>query len=259
MIDLHNHLLPGIDDGAADLSESLEMCRVAAEDGIRVIVATPHSFDGDHVTSPDLITNMVGDLNEILRRQGEHLRVLPGMEIRVGPDLLELVEAGKVLPLNQGRYLLLEFQHAHVPAGFGRLVTMLKECGYGAVLGHPEKNLRIQHDPEFLPKLVDSLAAWDLIFQVSADSLAGAAGKVAYKTARLLLKSGMACVIATDAHSVDARPPILSAALAEAARIVGQERALQMVKDVPLAILRGIGFPNLREPAPPRRWWQIFS
>src|SRR5512140_203823 len=103
MIDIHNHVLPGIDDGAADMAESIEMCRIAARDGIKVIVATPHSFDGNRVTDPELIRRMVKDLNQALRAKGVDVKVLAGMETRVGPDLPELLSAGRVVPLNQGR------------------------------------------------------------------------------------------------------------------------------------------------------------
>lgn len=259
MIDIHNHVLPGIDDGAADMAESIEMCRVAFRDGIRVIVATPHSLDGNHVTDPELIRRLVKDLNQALEEKGVAVKILPGMETRVGPDLPELLSAGRVVPLNQGRYVLLEFDRAHVPAGFDRLVNRLKELGYGIVLGHPEKNLRLQNDLEYLPKLMDTLGAWDLIIQISADSLTGAAGTYAYKAARSLLKRGLVHVIATDAHSVAVRPPVLSQALVEAGKIVGEARARQLVHDIPLAILKGIGFPKLEAPRPPKRWWQIFS
>jgi protein-tyrosine phosphatase len=259
MIDIHNHVLPGIDDGAADMAESIEMCRIASQDGIKVIVATPHSFDGNRVTDPGLIRRMVKDLNQALQAKGVDVKVLPGMETRVGPDLPELLSADRVVPLNQGGYVLLEFDRAHVPAGFDRLVSRLRELGYGIVLGHPEKNLRLQSDQEYLPKLMDTLGAWDLIIQISADSLTGAAGRQAYKAARFLLKRGLVHVIATDAYSVAVRPPLLSPALVEAGKIVGEARARQMVHDIPLAVLKGIGFPKLEEPRPSKRWWRIFS
>lgn len=259
MIDIHNHVLPGIDDGAADMAESIEMCRIAARDGIKVIVATPHSFDGNRVTDPELIRRMVKALNQALQAKGVDVKVLPGMETRVSPDLPDLLSAGRVVPLNQGRYVLLEFDRAHVPAGFDRLVSRLRDMGHGIVLGHPEKNLRLQSDQEYLPKLMASLGAWDLIIQISADSLTGSAGRQAYKAARFLLKRGLVHAIATDAHSVAVRPPLLSPALAEAGKIVGEARARQMVHDIPLAVLKGIGFPKLEEPRPSKRWWRIFS
>jgi protein-tyrosine phosphatase len=259
MIDLHNHVLPGLDDGAADLAESLSMCRIAEKDGIKVIVATPHSFDGDHVTAPEAVLSLVRQLNGILKKERLDIRILPGMEIRVVPELPELLSASKLVALNEGKYLLLEFQHAHVPAGFDRLVNLLKGAGYAIVLGHPEKNLRIQQDQDYLPNLMESLGAWDLIIQISADSLTGAAGKIAYDTARFLMKKGLVQVIATDAHSPEARPPLLSEALAQAARTVGEARARRMVHDVPRAILNGIGFPQLEQSAPQRPWWKIFS
>jgi len=259
MIDLHNHLLAGLDDGASDPVETLEMCRIAAKDGIRVIVATPHSCTGDFMTEPETVLNMVGNLNSRLKTEGLDLKVLPGMEIRVVPELPELLTFGKLMPLNLGKYLLLEFQHAHVPAGFHRLIDLLKQKGYSIVLGHPEKNLRIQEDDRYLPKLMESLGPWDLILQISADSLTGDAGKPAYKTACNLMKKGLVNVIATDAHSPKLRPPLISKALAEATRLVGEARALQMVRDIPKAILKGLGFPQPVDVASPLPWWKIFS
>ncbi len=125
-------------------------------------------------------------------------------------------------------------------------LSRLKDLGYGVVLAHPEKNLQIQSDPEYLAKLVAPLDSWDLITQISADSLTGDAGRAAYNTARFLMEKGLAQVIATDTHSVFSRAPLLSAALAKAEKIVGDKRARQMVQDIPAAILRGVEISETR-------------
>ncbi len=259
MIDLHTHVLPGIDDGASDIAESLRICRAASRDGTEIIVATPHYLDFHGAPDANQIRLLVAELNQTLENEDVPVKVLPGMEIRVLPELPELVTAGRVITLNEGRYLLVEFPRAQVPAGFDLLVRRLTHLGYGIVLAHPEKNLRIQSDPEYLNRLVSLPDSWDLIIQISADSLTGDAGRDAYNTARFLMQKGLAKVIATDAHSVVSRPPMLAAALAKAREMVGDARARQMVQDIPAAILQGDGFPRLEEPNPPKRWWNVFS
>ena len=257
MIDLHNHLLPALDDGSPDMAETMRMARIAFGDGIRTIVATPHSFNGEFVTDPVAIKSHVWQVNEILGREGIDVKVLPGMEIRIVPNLVELISRGMLLALNEGRYFLMEFPQAHVPAAFDRFLDTVRALDYGVVIGHPEKNLHIQHNTEWLGGVLERLHSWDLVVQISADSLTGAAGRAAYRTARTLLKQNLVHVIATDAHSSVHRPPRLSKAVAVAARIVGQEKAHQLVTDIPDAILRGTGFPSLAEPEAPRKWWNV--
>jgi protein-tyrosine phosphatase len=258
MIDLHNHLLPAIDDGPADIAETIRMCRIAAEDGIRAIVATPHSFNGSFVTAPEEIRARVAQVNDEISRQGINLQVLPGMEIRIVPNMMELLSQERLLALNDGRYFLIEFPLAQVPAAFDTFLATLRVANYGVVIGHPEKNVHIQRNPGWLAGVLNRVESWDLVAQISADSLTGDAGRAAYKTARTLLKQNLVHVIATDAHSSVRRPPQLSKAVEAAAQIVGEERAHQMVEDVPFAVLTGEGFPSLAEPEPPKKWWKIF-
>ncbi len=258
MIDTHNHLLPAIDDGSSGITETMRMCRIAADDGIRTIVATPHSFNGEFVNEPAAIKFLVNRLNENLSMEGVDLRVVPGMEIRIVPEMMQLLSAGRLLALNEGRYFLVEFPFAHVPAAFDKFLTSLRAENYRLVIGHPEKNLHIQRNPDWLAGMLERVDSWDLVVQISADSIAGRAGRSAYSTARKLLKKNLVHIIATDAHSSVIRPPKLSNAVAAAAKIVGEERAHQMVADIPLAVLTGTGFPSLAAPEPPKKWWKFF-
>jgi protein-tyrosine phosphatase len=258
MIDIHNHLLPALDDGASGMAETMRMCRIAAADGIRTIVATPHSFNGEFVNEPAKIKFLVKRLNEDLSKEGLDLRVVPGMEIRIIPNMMELLSCGKLLALNEGRYFLIEFPFAHVPAAFDNFLANLRAENYGVVIGHPERNLHIQRNPEWLAGILERVDSWDLIVQISADSITGFAGRTAYVTARKLLKRNLVHIIATDAHSSVNRPPKLSNAVAAAAKIVGEERTHQMVVDIPLAVLTGAGFPSLEAAEPPRKWWKLF-
>ena len=108
MIDTHNHLLPGLDDGAQDIGETLKMCRMAVDDGIRVIVATPHSFDGKFLNHVDSVKSLVRDLNTELTSIGLDVTIMPGMEVRITEDLPQLLADGKILTLNEGKYVSLE-------------------------------------------------------------------------------------------------------------------------------------------------------
>ncbi len=257
MIDTHNHLLPGIDDGATDVEETLKMCRMAAEDGIRVIVATPHSFDGKFVNQVDTIKLLVRDLNKELSLIGLDLTIMPGMEVRITGDLPSLLADGKILSLNEGKYILLEFHPSQIPAGFENLACDLASSGFSLVLGHPEKNSIIQSRPEYLFRLCRQLKPWEIIGQVSADSLTGKNGFSARRTAITLLKHNLAHIIATDAHSSSRRVPRLSEAVDVASNVIGRKNAVAMVQDIPEAVLRGGVFPETWEPADPRRWWRI--
>jgi protein-tyrosine phosphatase len=259
MIDIHNHLLHAIDDGPEEREETLEMCRIAYEDGIRTIVATPHSFDGRVVQRPEAIKSLVAELNQDLAAHEISIKVLPGMEVRVTAELLENLSGNDVLPLNGGKHVLLEFHPLHVPAGFENLVERFVESGLSLILAHPEKNLLIQRNPSYLYKLLLRFKPWNVVTQVTADSLIGKAGFWASHTAKVLLKSGLAHVIATDAHSARHRPPKLARAVEKAARVIGEDKARNMVQDIPEAILDGKTFPDNWEPTEPRRWWRIFS
>ncbi|MBM3299663.1 MAG: tyrosine protein phosphatase [Deltaproteobacteria bacterium] len=258
MIDTHNHLLPGVDDGAQDREEMLEMCRIASLDGIRVIVATPHSFDDEYLNEPQHIKTIVSDLNRELNVTGIDLRVLPGMETRVSPDLEANLAEGKVLTLNEGRYVLVEFHPAHLPSGFENLASRLVESGRGLIVAHPEKNFELQRHPEYLFYLLQLFEWGDLLVQITASSILGKNGYRARATAKNLLKSNLAHLIATDAHDAKMRPPTLARAVEIAANLVGPQRAAQMVTDVPLAVLEGKGLPPAWEPDNPRRWWRLY-
>lgn len=258
MIDTHCHLLAEIDDGARSELETIQMCRLACDDGIKTIVATPHSFDGKFLTKPETIRNLVTKLTEQLKSTGVDIEVLPGMEVRVGADLFEHLAQSEILPLNDDKYVLLEFHPSDVPAGFENFVKRLMESGHNVVLAHPEKNLAIQGAPEYVYRLLTLFKPWEILVQLTADSLSGSAGVHALNCSRTLLKHNLAHLIATDAHSVEGRTPCLSEAVKKAARIVGEDNALRMVQDIPRAVLTGTAFPEEWSPSNPRRWWRIF-
>lgn len=258
MIDLHSHVLSGFDDGAENEQEMLEMCRMARQDGITTIVATPHCLDGEFFSEPEEIRLRTSQLKSALKDAAIDLNVLPGMEVRIAPDLPKLLENRRILTLNDGKYVLLELHPSHLPAGLENLLEILVQSGFGAIIAHPEKNLGIQSNPEYLYKLVQQFRPWDLLMQVTADSVTGASGHSAARTTKILLKHDLAHAIATDAHSSKVRVPKLSEALEAAASTVGEEKAKNMVEQIPLAVLGEGDFPEALAPMNPRRWWRIW-
>jgi len=257
MIDTHNHILPGLDDGADSLEETLEMCRIAAEDGIQRVVATPHTFDGEFVNHVDDVRLAVRELNVVLSSQQIPVQILPGMELRISADIGVMLEEGKILTLNDSKFVLLEFHPTQLPVGFINLADQLISNGYSPIIAHPEKNAAIQRNPEVLFHWVTGLDYGRLLVQISADSLVGQSGYRAARTAKILLKNNLVHLIASDAHSPRTRPPRLSEAVQAAARIVGRENAAKMVNDVPQAVIDGGEVPDLGEPTNPRRWWRV--
>jgi protein-tyrosine phosphatase len=257
MIDTHNHLLPGIDDGSGDIEETLGMCRIALEDGVKTVVATPHSLDGRFVNNPEKIKVMVERLQATLFKRSMDLRILPGMEVRLSAELIDHISEGRVLPLNDRKYILLEFQHSQVPAGFQNLARSLCESGYGLIIAHAERNLIIQRNPEYLFKLLRLFKPWDILVQITSGAITGEIGFWASRTAKLLLKNHLVHIIASDAHSSVQRAPRLMEAVEDASKMVGSEQALMMVEDIPRVVIHGGDHPELWPPANPRRWWRL--
>lgn len=244
MIDLHSHVLPGIDDGVRTLGESLELLRAAHADGITSIAATPHVRD-DYPTTPDEMERLVAEVNDAARAEGIGVDVLPGGE-------LDLAFAARLDDATLRRFglggnpalLLLEFPYIGWPLGLPDLVFTLQLRGFRVVIAHPERNLDVQTDPERLRPLVDAGA----LVQATAASLDGRLGGRVRSTASKLVHTGLAHVIASDAHAPDVR----SVGMHAAAQAVGNEAlARWLTADVPAALVEGAPAPA--RPESPRR------
>jgi protein-tyrosine phosphatase len=228
MIDIHCHLLPGIDDGAKSWDITLEMCRMASEDGVTHIVATPHAnFEYRYDRASHLA------LLEELR-----LRV-PGMTFSLGCDFhlsFENIEDAMDHPerycIGDTRYLLVELSDYSV-FGLAQSLYQLQTAGVVPILTHPERNRLILGNPE----LLNEFAGTGCLMQITANSLTGFWGRTSQKLCETLLKKNMVHFIASDAHSLRSRPPLLSAARATAAKIVGAEAADALVNANPLAVV----------------------
>jgi protein-tyrosine phosphatase len=240
MIDLHSHILRGIDDGARTLADSLDIARAAVADGITVIAGTPHVRD-DWPTDPGVMEYRVAELNEELRRAGIPLDVRPGGEIAV--EWLSRLPVDELRRFGLGgnpRYLLVETPYYGWPLALGDLLFSLRASGITPVLAHPERNAEVQAHPERLSQLVGG----GVLVQVTAASLDGRIGRHPQECARRLLDADLVHLLASDAHHATIR----EVGLSSAARATGP-LAEWLTYDVPAAILSGAPLPPRPERA----------
>jgi len=236
MIDLHAHILPGLDDGAKDLDEAVRMCLVAARDGITTIVATPHVPNGTYNTTPDVIFDGVRTLNAEIERGKIPLEVLPGADIHVHEHLDSLVKNREVLTVNDNmRYVMVEFPRHVIPPRYIEWMFHLTLAGFTPILTHPERNTAVHGKTDIVRNWVEKGG----LVQLTAMSLTGDFGPEIRKCSEELLKYQLVHVIASDAHSAKRRPPVLSKAFKLASSLIGAEYAHKLVKEYPAAIIAG--------------------
>jgi protein-tyrosine phosphatase len=233
MIDLHSHILPGIDDGAKSLAESLEMARLAVADGIRVMACTPHIYPGLYPNQKQSIFAARDALQAALDEAGVPLQLTTGADVHLVPGVLEGLRAGSIPSLGETRYVLLEPSHHVAPPHFAESVFQLVVAGYVPVITHPE---RLRWVADHFQTLVDLTrqGAW---LQVTGNSLTGVFGPGPKYWAERFLGEGLAHLVASDAHSAGRRAPVLSAARDIAERLLGPEEAQQLVQGRPAALL----------------------
>jgi len=245
VIDLHSHILPGVDDGAADADASLELARAAVADGIEVLAATPH-VRRDYPTPVETMERLVRELRTALRAEEIPLELLPGGELaldalgRLDDDELRRFGLGG----NEG-YLLIEFPYVGFPLQLRDIVFGLRMRGFRPVLAHPERNGEVQASPERLEPLVEGGA----LVQVTAASVDGRLGRASKTAAARLLELGLAHLLASDAHAPTLREIGMSSAAAE---LGDEELAHWLTVEVPGAIVRGQPVPE-RPERPTRR------
>lgn len=233
MIDLHAHVLPGLDDGPPDLPAALDLLEAMAHDGIRTVVASPHGLDARwDVTGPQ-VHQAVDALRQAARAAGIDIVILPGMELPLRADLVRRLQTGEVLSIAGTRYVCVELPHHDLPWFTERALSELAVAGYIPVLSHPERNPAVQKRPEQLR----SLAERGVLAMVTAGSLLGQFGRRAQKLAERFLQEGSATLVASDAHGLGTRPPVLGAALERAAAFgkVNQLAEREILQGIPSA------------------------
>jgi len=255
LIDLHCHMLPGIDDGAPDLATSLQMARIALSDGIRVTACTPHIYPGLYANTANGISCAADELSRELARADLGLQLTYGADIQLVPELLLGLRSGTYPTLHQSRYYLFEPPHHTVPVRFHETLYDTIAAGYVPVITHPERLTWL--DDEHYEWLVRAAreGAW---IQVTAGALTGRFGRKAQYWGERMLDDGFVHILATDAHDPHHRPPVLSEGRDVAAKWVGEAEAMRLVTERPQAILENkepavVAPPQMLDPTDERR------
>lgn len=233
VIDLHSHILPGVDDGAQTLEEAIAIGRMAEADGIRVMACTPHFMPGVYDNQASDIRARVKHLNDVFEREGLEIVLVTGADAHVRPDFVDCLKQGKILTLHGSRYVLVEPPHHVLPPRLDELMFNIAVSGFVPVLTHPERLKWIEQSYATVQRLAQA-GAW---MQITAGSLTGRFGRRPQYWAQRMLSEGLVTLLATDAHNTKSRPPLLAEARDLAASRVGPAEAENLVSTRPAMIL----------------------
>jgi len=254
MIDIHCHILPGIDDGASNEAESLAMLQTAVDEGIHTIVATPH-YISKYPTEKQRILSKVEELNRVIETNQLPINILPGQEIRAYGELLEDYEAGKLLAIGNGsRYILLEFSASHVPRYAEKLLYNMEFQGLKAIIAHPERNAEMMENPDKLYKLVEKGA----LTQITAASVIGLFGKKIQAFTHQIIEANLAHVIASDAHNTTSRGFVMKQAFAKIEGKYGNGCVRYLQENAQLILENQIIYPEQFEQIKKKKFLGIF-
>ena len=237
LYDLHAHILPGVDDGPSSIEDSVEIARIAAENGTRTMLATPHRKDVTELSSVECIRGLTAQLQGRIHAESINLTFMLGMENHIDAALPQDVSEGRALTMNGSRYILVEMpffggieEHDYVE---GALLGLLEQ-GLTPVFAHPERIEAFQQKPALLERYI----GMGMLSQITRGSLLGHWGEEVRRFSLELLRDGMAHILSSDTHSpYPPRTPELGGALKIAAGVVGESKAQAMVADIPRAIL----------------------
>lgn len=249
MIDLHCHILPGLDDGAQNLEEAVEMAGIAEKDGIEKIVATPHFFRNNFVYEDlGIIEEKCRELNRALEAKNIEVEILGGAEVHISHNLIvEIRKNRNYLVLNRSSYMFVEFPFGHFFLGIKELFFKLMSEGIMPIIAHPERNSVFARNPSFLYELVQM----GILIQANSGSFSGIYGREAEEAVFRFLKLNLIHFIGSDGHNVRSLAPRLSEAVERAGMVIGEDRAKALVVDNPRAVLEDKDIPNLPEPVNP--------
>jgi protein-tyrosine phosphatase len=233
--DIHCHMLFGIDDGSKSPVESLEMARMAVDDGIHTVVLTPHQLGAFRRNSGNVIRRRTAEFQQLLDKHGIDLQVLPGGDVRIEPDMVDLLQSREVMTLgDHRRHVLLELPHElYFP--LEPVLDELESIGMTGILSHPERNMGLMRQPELLEPLVER----GCLMQVTAGSLMGTFGRASQEMSEWMLSEGLVHFVATDAHGSRARRPLLHRAFDRVAELIDEVTALAVCCENPTAVAEG--------------------
>ncbi|HTM47901.1 MAG TPA: CpsB/CapC family capsule biosynthesis tyrosine phosphatase [Bryobacteraceae bacterium] len=253
MIDVHSHILPGVDDGAKTLEESLAMLRLAAGSGTTDIVASPHA-NHEYKFDPDVNSLLLADLRHAI---GGTIRIHHGCDFHLSYDnIQDALKNPRKYAINNKNYVLVEFSDLLIPKTTDDVFYQMRMAGMIPIITHPERNMLLQ-------QRLNQLKAWaesGCLLQVTGGSLLGRFGKQAKAFADRLMKEGLAHIVASDAHDTRHRPPSLKEAFEYVARTYGPERAEMLFHANPAAVLTGDPVDPYPEVVlPQKKWFQFWT
>lgn len=235
MIDLHCHVLAGIDDGAGTLDESIALVKLAVEQGVSRIVATPHIHFGRFDNSKSVIEKALKQLNEAVAEQGVDIELAAAAEVRLTGELPLLIDKSVIpfLGVYQGnQVLLLELPHSHIPTGTDRLIKWLANRNILPMIAHPERNRELQQHPERIRIFTEHKC----LFQLTAASLLNDMSEQAQVLAEHWLQQRLYSIVASDSHSLKRRPPKMTEAFAKVVELTDKDYAQQLFVVTPKII-----------------------
>lgn len=256
MIDLHSHVLPDVDDGAPDWETSLAMLALAEQGGSEIILATPHGWGRWRHPEPPrtLIPTLVEEANARASEAGLAIRVLPGHECMIDPEVERRLRAGDLLTLGGSRTVLLELPFDTWPPALDATIFALELAGYSVLLAHPERYRAITEEPNRLLPLVER----GVMMQVTSTSITGRFGERVQAVARQFIEHGMAHVVASDAHSAGGRNPNMREAWEQVVAWTDEATAQRLFKANPRAILDDEAVP-FSDPQPIKAKRRLFG
>jgi protein-tyrosine phosphatase len=253
-VDIHCHLLPGIDDGATDWDESLAMARLAVDDGTTAIIATPHQLGSFRHNHAGHVRSLVAELQDRLSALDLPLIVLPGGDVRIEEDIVNRVATGEVLTLgDRGKHILMEQPH-ELLLPLEPVLARLARYEIVGILSHPERNEGVLRRPDVLIPLVDA----GCLMQITAGSLCGSFGPDCQQLAEWMLVEGLAHFVATDAHGVRSRRPLMRRAYERIVELTDAETADDLCRHNPKLVADGklVQPGRRRMPCRPGSWWR---
>ena len=254
LIDIHSHILFGVDDGPKTMEQSLEMLMQAEKEGITDILATSHVCHPQYHVHSANVLQQVPQLQRTLDDQGIKLKIHAGHEVRMTNDLLEKLEIKEVLPLANSHFLLLELPSSNVPIYTKDMIVLLKSRGITPIIAHPERNKAIAEKPSRLERLIREGA----VAQITAGSLAGHFGKAVQKLSLDLVRANLVHTYGSDAHNLTTRPFLYDAGLTylekkkelDAVDLLLENNA-RIIENKPFILLEP-------EELVEKKWWQFF-
>lgn len=252
LVDIHCHILPGIDDGSKDWETSIKLAHAAVKDGITHAVVTPHTLNGRYLNHKKDVIKLTAEYQKRLKDENIPLTVFPGQEVRISGDLPQALDDDDILFLDEdGRYMLLEFPSDDVPSYAKNMIFKIMQRGITPIIVHPERNSRILKEPVILQELIEQ----GCLVQITASSYIGTFGKDIEEMSRRFIEAGQCSCFASDAHDLPKRQYEYSEALEKLSNEFGQGVA-QEYRDNAQALVNGDNVQmNWRPLKKKKRFW----